>query len=247
MAQRLAGRTAIVTGAASGIGRAIADRLLALGANVIATDLAANEEPDTAQRRSIVQDVRDERGWEELVRLAKKDFGGLDILVNNAGITAAERLPIADLSLDDWKRVLSVNLDGLFLGTREGLRAMADRGGVIVNIASVHSFIAAAGTAAYSTSKGGVVMLTKVAAVEGAQLPRPVRVNSVHPGYIETPLVSARFAQVPGLQANIEDKTPLGRLGRSDEVAGAVAYLCDDDAAFVTGTTLTLDGGLTAI
>lgn len=247
MIDGLAGRTAIVTGAASGIGLATGQRLLALGANVVATDLAAGAFPDTDRWRNVVHDVCDEAGWDDVVSFTEQAFGRLDILVNNAGITAAELLPIADLTLADWKRVMSVNLDGAFLGTRAAMRAMAANGGVIVNIASVHSFIAAAGTAAYSTSKGGVVMLTKVAAVEGAKLPVPVRVNSVHPGYIETPLVSARFAQVPGLQSSIENKTPLGRLGRSDEVAAAVAYLCSDDAAFITGTTLTLDGGLTAV
>lgn len=247
MTGRLEGRTAIVTGAASGIGEATVEQLLSLGANVVATDLSASAAADTDRRRNIVHDVRDEAGWSDVVALAEREFGGVDIVVNNAGVTAAKLLPIAELSLADWKRVMSVNLDGLFLGTRAGLNAMADRGGVIVNIASIHSFIAAAGTAAYSTSKGGVVMLTKVAAVEGAKLPRPVRVNSVHPGYIETPLVKARFDQVPELRTEIQGRTPLGRLGRSDEVAGAVAYLCGDDAAFITGTTLTLDGGLTAI
>ncbi|PZU56823.1 MAG: hypothetical protein DI547_15355 [Sphingobium sp.] len=243
----LNGRTAIITGAASGIGLATVERLLAEGANVVATDLSEGAALDSDRYRSVIHDVRDEAGWEQVVSLAQSVFGGVDILVNNAGITAARLLPIADLSLEDWQRVLSVNLDGAFLGTRAGMNAMAERGGVIINIASVHSFIAAAGTAAYSTSKGGVVMLTKVAAVEGAKLTCPVRVNSIHPGYIETPLVSARFEQVPALKAEIEGRTPLSRLGRVEEVAAAVAYLCSDDAGFVTGTSLTLDGGLTAI
>ncbi|RSY82024.1 SDR family NAD(P)-dependent oxidoreductase [Sphingomonas koreensis] len=247
MTSRLSGRTAIVTGASSGIGLATVERLLAEGANVMATDVADHDGAPSERLRHLVHDVRDEAGWDEIVAQTIAAFGGLDIVVNNAGVTAATLVPLAETSLADWQRVMSVNLDGVFLGTRAGLKAMAERGGVIINIASIHSFIAAPGTGAYSTSKGGVVMLTKVAAVEGAQLPRPVRVNSVHPGYIETPLVANRLAQRPELKTAIEDKTPLRRLGRAAEVAGAVAYLCSDDAAFVTGTGVTLDGGLTSI
>ena len=247
MTGRFAGKTAIVTGAASGIGMATVERLLADGASVIATDLSQGPVPDGDRLRSVIHDVRDEAGWDSVVSLAQTAFGGVDIVVNNAGVSATTRLPVAELPLEEWHHVLSINLDGVFLGTRAGMRAMADRGGAIVNIGSVHSFVAAPGTAAYSTSKGAVVMLTKVAAVEGAKLPRPIRVNSVHPGYIETPLVAVRFGQVPALRDHVEGATPLGRLGRAEEVAGAITYLCSNDAGYVTGTTLTLDGGLTAI
>lgn len=244
----LDGRTAIVTGARSGIGLAIVERLLADGANVLATDVISDERLSHHERlRRMVHDVRDEAGWDEIAAAAAAEFGGVDIVVNNAGVTATTLQSVADTSLSEWQRVLAVNLDGAFLGTRAGLRAMATRGGSIVNIASIHSFVAAPGTVAYSTSKGGVVMLTKVAAVEGAAMASPVRVNSVHPGYIATPLVANRIAQHPDLKADIERRTPLGRLGRPDEVAGAVSFLCSDAAAFVTGTSVTLDGGLTAI
>lgn len=244
---RLKGKIAIVTGAASGIGRAIAERFHAEGASVIVADLEVDEAFSGENRASVRLDVTRERDWEETMGAVVQKFGTPDILVNNAGISGKTALLIKDLSLADWQRVLSVNLDGAFLGTRAALRAMAGTGGSIINIASIHSFVAAAGTAAYSASKGGLTMLTKVAAVEGAASEVQIRVNSLHPGYIETPLLTARFSQAPDRRDAVLAATPARRLGQPEEVASAALYLASDESAFTTGASLTLDGGYTAI
>ena len=243
---RLAGKVAIVTGAAAGIGRATAEAFSAEGADVVATDLVPFDAPD-GRWLTAHHDVANESHWAEIFAAARQRHGRIDILVNNAGISASNPCPIAEVTLDDWRRVLAVNLDGTFLGIRHAMRAMAEHGGAIVNVASVHGFVAAANTGAYSASKGGVTMLTKVAAVEGARMKPPVRVNSVHPGYVETPLVASRFAQRPDRRDQVEQATPLGRLATTNEVAAAIVYLASDEASYVTGSALTVDGGYTAI
>ena len=243
---RLEGKVAIVTGAASGIGRATAETFAAEGACVVASDVAPMAEGGT-EWLTVRHDVADESHWVAVFAAAQARFGMVDILVNNAGISAAVPVPVSEVTLDDWRRVLSVNLDGTFLGMKHAMGAMAERGGAIVNVASVHGFVAAPNTAAYSASKGGVTMLTKVGAIEGARLPFPIRVNSVHPGYVETALVAARFAQRPDRRHQVEQATPLGRLATPKEVAAAILYLASDEAAYVTGSALTVDGGYTAL
>ena len=243
---RLAGKTALVTGAASGIGEATIARFLAEGARVVATDLreiTASSERMLALRH----DVTVEADWARVITETEGTFGGLDILVNNAGITSEKARPIMDLPLEEWRSILAVNLDGPFLGTKFAMRAMEAKGGVIVNVASIHSFVAAAGISAYGSSKSGLAMLTKIAAIEGARNAPPIRVNSVHPGYVLTPLLEARFAQNPEREGGILDATPLRRLGTPDEVAAAILYIASEDAAYMTGAGLTLDGGYTAI
>ncbi len=243
---RLAGKVAIITGAAAGIGRAAAVLFAAEGARVVATDIGSVETPGD-DWLVLRHDVADEAQWVAVFEATIERFGRVDILVNNAGISAAVPVPLAEVALEDWRRVLSVNLDGTFLGMKQAMQKMAGHGGAIVNIASVHGFVAAANTAAYSTSKGGVTMLTKVGAVEGAKMVPPVRVNSVHPGYVETALVAARFAQRPERRNHVEQATPLGRLGVPAEIAQAILYLASDESSFVTGSALTVDGGYTAI
>jgi NAD(P)-dependent dehydrogenase (short-subunit alcohol dehydrogenase family) len=243
---RLSGKVAIVTGASSGIGRAVAELFAAEGARVLGTDIT----PPAVEIKGcdcLLHDVSNEADWRAIVDAARSRQGRLDILVNNAGISASVALPLADVSFEDWRRVLAVNLDGVFLGMKHAMKAMAGAGGAIVNVASVHGFVAAPNTAAYSASKGGVTMLTKVGAVEGARMAPPVRVNSVHPGYVETPLVAARFAERPERRGHVEQATPLGRLATPNEVASAVLYLASDEAAYVTGSALTVDGGYTAV
>lgn len=240
---RLAGRRAIITGAGSGIGAAIATRLLAEGAQVLLTDLTAPVLGADVQGSSMALDVTREADWEGVIAATLADWGGLDILVNNAGISAPVPGAIRDVTLQDWQRIMAVNLDGVFLGMKHALRAMDGRGGSIVNLASMLSFIAIPNSPAYCASKGGVLQLTRAGALEGAAMVPPVRVNSVHPGYVETPLLAHRLQQRAGLQEQLTGQTPLGRLGRPEEVAAAVAYLVSDDAAYTTGAALTVDGG----
>lgn len=242
---RLEGKSAIVTGAASGIGAACVARFLAEGAQVMATDLTVPEEAAGGSAVWMAQDVSDEDGWAATIRAATERFGKLDIVVNNAGVAAGTPTPIAQTELADWRSVMSVNLDGVFLGVKHAMRAMAGHGGAIVNMGSVHSFVAIPDAPAYCASKGGLLMLTRVAALEGARLDPPVRVNSVHPGYVDTPLVMRRLEQDPKRRAAIEAATPLGRLARPEEIATAVLNLVTDDSAYITGSAVTIDGGYT--
>jgi NAD(P)-dependent dehydrogenase (short-subunit alcohol dehydrogenase family) len=243
---RLGGKVAIITGAASGIGRATVDLFAAAGAQVIATDIAPLVDSADASL-SLHHDTSDEAQWLSVFQDVQERYGRVDILVNNAGISASVPLPLSEVSFDDWRRVLAVNLDGVFLGMKHAMKAMAGRGGAIVNVSSVHGLVAAPNTAAYSASKGGVTMLTKVGAVEGARLTPPVRVNSIHPGYVDTPLVAARFAQHPDRRARVEQATPLGRLAAPREIASAILYLASDEAGYVTGSAMLVDGGYTAL
>ena len=242
---RLDGKIALITGSASGIGAACVDRFLAEGARVVATDVAPQQSSSDACL-TLEHDVGDEAAWQAVLHRTTERFGGIDILVNNAGISARVPGPISEIALEDWRRVIGVNLDGVFLGIKHAMRAMSGRGGAIVNMGSVHSFVAIANSAAYCASKGGVLLLSKAAALEGAAMKPPVRVNSVHPGYVATPLVDARTKQRPGMRTVIEENTPLGRLARPEEIATVVLNLVTDDGSYVTGSAVTVDGGFTA-
>jgi len=258
---RLADKVAIVTGAASGIGLATARAFLRAGARVAASDLDAPDlaalglDPDSTL--GLAHDVGEEADWGEVVAATLSRFGRLDILVNNAGVGGVG--PLLDTSLADWRAVMRVNLDGVFLGTRAAVRAMqaAERTstGTVVNVSSVLGLVgAAAGVAAYSASKGAVRLFSKSVALECAALGWTIRVNSVHPGYIATPLLERRLRQraeaeglaVGDLVRGLEAKHPIGRLGTAEDVAAAILYLASDEAAFVTGAELVIDGGYTA-
>jgi len=243
---RLSGKIALITGAASGIGLACVTRLLAEGASVIATDLSSKAQSESEHFFPLVHDVTSEKNWQDVIRTAIKKFGRIDILVNNAGIGAASPKPISETDLSEWKRVLDVNLDGVFLGLKYGMRAMSNTGGAIVNMGSVHSFVAIPNASAYCASKGAVLLLSKAAALEGAAMTPQIRVNSVHPGYVVTPLVNARMKQMPELEARIEAKTPMGRLAQPEDIASAVLNLVTDEASYVTGSAVMIDGGYTA-
>ena len=242
---RLKGRVALVTGAASGIGAAIVDRFLAEGARVLATDIAALPQQEGDRLKHLRLDAAAEEDWIAAIRAAREELGPLDILVNNAGISSARSAPVQDFDLAEWRRVMAVNLDGVFLGMTHAMRAMQGRGGSIVNIASMLSFAAIPDSPAYCASKGGVLQLTRAGALDGAALVPPVRVNSVHPGYVDTPLARFRFDQISGARERIEGQTPLGRLAAPAEIAAAVAFLASDDASYVTGSALIVDGGYT--
>ena len=242
MTRPLAGATALVTGGARGIGAAIARRLHADGANVAITDVLVDEGRALAaslgERAAFFEhDVTADAAWAEVVEACVACFGGLQILVNNAGIY--EPGSIAEADLAGVERQIRVNQFGTFLGMRHAQAPMrAAGGGSIVNISSIAGLLGFPGAAAYVGTKWAVRGMTKTAAVELA--PDRIRVNSVHPGFIETPMIDKNSAEAN--QAGIE-ATPLKRVGQPDEIAAAVAYLAGAEAGFVTGAELTVDGG----
>lgn len=242
---RLKDKVALVTGGASGIGLAAARRFEAEGAKVVAGDIKLDGLAHSATLLPFRLDVTDEQNWIAAVAAAESEFGRLDILVNNAGIGVPG--PIVDVSLADWRKVMAVNLDGVFLGIKHTVPAMRrSGGGSIINISSMLGHVAVPNAAAYCASKGGVALLTKAAALEMAADGGKIRVNSIHPGYIETPLLQGRLDAEPARRARITGQTPIGHLGRVEDIASAVLYLASDEAAFVTGTGLVVDGGYTA-
>jgi NAD(P)-dependent dehydrogenase (short-subunit alcohol dehydrogenase family) len=255
MTGRLAGKVALVTGAASGLGAETARRLAREGAAVMLSDLSiGNGEVVTAEiiasggrAAFIAHDVTSEDDWTAAVAGTTTVFGRLDILVNNAGIVG-NQLELMTHSLADWRRILAVNLDGVFLGMRAVGPVMAGQGGgSIINLSSIMGKVAMPNVTAYAASKGGVLMLTKAAAVEWA--PLGIRVNSVHPGFIDTPMVAnALHAAENGneMRSAIMAAHPLGRLGVPREIADAVVFLASDEASFMTGAELVVDGGYTA-
>jgi meso-butanediol dehydrogenase/(S,S)-butanediol dehydrogenase/diacetyl reductase len=233
---RLDGKVALVSGAASGIGLAVAVRLGAEGAAVVGCDIA--EGPGV-----VVCDVRDADACAATVAAVLERHGRLDILANVAGIGISRA--IGDFTLDEWRRVLDVNLTGTFLLSQCALPALLETKGTIVNMGSVAGLRATPYNAAYCASKGGVIMLTKSMAIELARA--GVRVNAVCPASVDTPFL--HHFQLPedaDMALLMRAASPMGRLIDPDEVAGAVAYLASDDAATISGTTLVIDGAATA-
>jgi NAD(P)-dependent dehydrogenase (short-subunit alcohol dehydrogenase family) len=228
----LKGKRAIVTGAGSGIGAAIAERFARDGAQVIVSDIKQ------LKGRSFVADVSKEEQVAGLVDFAVKELGGLDAMVNNAGIGEADT-PIDEKSAEDWNKVISINLTGAFWGVKHAARVMkkAGKGGVIVNMASILGVVGSAGAPAYTAAKHGLLGLTKAAALQLAAA--KIRVVGVSPAYIRMPLIA-------GIEEQVLPLHPIGRLGEAKEVASMVAYLVSDEAAFLTGATYLVDGGYTA-
>jgi 3(or 17)beta-hydroxysteroid dehydrogenase len=252
---RVLGKIALVTGGASGIGLAIAQRLAEEGATVVLADIDAVPAKAAAKTlcgkgTSVMLDVRDETSWTKIVDAVVKKHGRLDILVNNAGIAEPPPKTFEDITLESWKRVLAVNLDGVFLGTREGVRAMkATGGGSIINMGSVAAYIGTPGGAAYGSSKGGVRSLTKQAAVACAKNGYNIRINAIHPCYVWTPLVETRATSVFGAERAKEEiraMHPFKCLAEPLDVANAALFLASDEARLINGSDLIMDGGLLA-
>ena len=248
--ERLEGRVALVTGAASGIGKATARRLADEGAAVLLTDVneslgaTTTEELRAAGARVdfLRHDVASEADWEAAVAKAVEEFGGLDIVVNNAGL--GDLATIEETSLEDWQRTIAIDQTGVFLGMKTAAPHLKASGhGAVVNISSIFGTSGGFGTSpAYHAAKGAVRTLTKNVALHWAT--EGVRVNSIHPGFIDTPMAD-QTRGTPFEQVMI-DLTPMGRLGRPEEIAAGVAYLVSDDASFVTGLELYIDGGYIA-
>jgi NAD(P)-dependent dehydrogenase (short-subunit alcohol dehydrogenase family) len=242
---RLEGKRAIVTGAASGIGRATADVFAAEGAHVLAVDLPTSAILDVHAGKSrivrVAQDVADETAGERMVALAVERFGGLDIVVNNAGTGTNQLAEVA--SLEEWDRVFSVNIRGVFLLCRAAIPQLRTSGaGRIINVASVMATRTDYGLSAYCASKAGVAGLTRTLALELGKF--GITANWIEPGAIETGMTRQSFEQ-EHIRQVWEKKSPLRRLGQPVDVARAILFLASDDSGFVTGHGLVVDGGLT--
>lgn len=249
--KNLNNKVALVTGAGSGIGRAIAIAYANAGAAVMVSDISEKGGNETVEMITknggkaafFKADTSSAADSEALVNATVKQFGKLDIACNNAGI-AGEANPTGDYSLESWKKVIDINLNGVFYGCKYQLKAMEKNGsGSIVNIASVHGTVAAPMSCAYTTTKHAVVGLTKNIAAEYGL--KNIRCNAVGPGYIMTPLLENNLSKE--MMEALKGKHVLGRLGESEEVASLVLYLSSDDASFITGSYMLVDGGYTAV
>lgn len=254
---RFTGTVAMVTGAGSGIGLATAERFAHEGAAVVLTDINAEQVKKETLRLSnegfsvhaIVHDVTSEDAWDRAMTEAVGWHGKIDVLVNNAGIGVMGT--VEDTSLEDWRKTMAVNLDGVFLGTQKAIKVMKVQGGSIINVSSIEGIIGEPLIAAYNASKGGVRIFTKSAALHCMSQGYPVRINSIHPGFVVTPMVSGFLSQVTAevgeaFQQDLIKRIPMGRLAQPGEIAGAILFLASEDASYMTGSELVVDGGYTA-
>jgi meso-butanediol dehydrogenase / (S,S)-butanediol dehydrogenase / diacetyl reductase len=247
MAQgRIDGKVAIITGGASGIGKATVEVFAREGARVVIGDLATSAGEEVAKANGglfVATDVGDPKAVEKLVRTACEKFGGLDIMFNNAGIGIVA--PLVDTTEEIYSKTIRIDLDGVYWGLKfAGQVMMAQKRGAIVNTASVAGIRGSAGLSAYNAAKHGVVGLTRNAALEFA--PAGVRVNCICPGIVDTPLVAKAFGSTEEIRETMHRFHPLGRMCKPEEIARCVLFLASDDASFVTGHALVIDGGLSA-
>lgn len=242
---KLQDKVAIITGGASGIGAATASLFVKEGAKVVVLDwneengqaFADELKGQGAEAIFVKADVASEEDVANAYKATIDAFGKVDILFNNAGIGAVK--PTEELTYAEYRKTVSVDLDGTFLVAQSAIKEMLKTGGgVIVNTASMYGWVGSPGSAAYNAAKGGVINLTRSLGLEYAT--RNIRVNALCPGYIDTPIIPEDYKQT------LRDVTPMGRLGTSEEMAKAVLYLASDDSSFMTGNTLTIDGGFTA-
>ena len=249
---RLKDKVALVTGAALGLGRSMALLMAQEGAKVVATDM---RDADGAKVVAEIKkaggnacffhhDVSDEEQWVKAVDGAVTTFGKLDIVVNNAGI--AKEGNAEEETFANWRKIISVNLDGVFLGVKHGIRGIKQggHGGSIINLSSIEGLVGNPVLAAYNASKGGVRLLTKSAALHCAKSGSKIRVNSVHPGFIMTPMVQNGMSEAE--RNALVALHPIGHLGAPDDIGWGVVYLASDESSFITGTELVIDGGYTA-
>ena len=254
--ERVKNKVAIITGGASGLGEAQAKTLAKEGAAVVVTDIdrATGEEVVCAIKEAggraifVKQDVSLPNSWSEVIQQTIGEFGGLHILVNNAGIAPVQDFETS--TLEDWRKVTAVNLDGVYLGTQAAINHMKNNGGgSIINMSSIVGIVGnARSSAAYCASKGGVRVYTKAAAIHCGREGYSIRVNSVHPGYVKTPMVEKIIdgRGGPEFLKQIEALHPIGRIGEPQEIANGVLFLASDESSFMTGSELVIDGGYTA-
>lgn len=252
---RVDGKIAFITGAASGVGEACTRLFAREGARVVVTDINADRSRELTSRIGevalfISHDVTSEQSWITAIKTAIKAFGRIDIIVNSAGIWVVDD-NIENCSLDSWSRVMAVNLDGVFLGCKHGVGVMKRTGGgSIINISSVWGVVGDADSLSYCASKGAVRLLTKSTALYCAGEKLNIRCNSVHPGYLNTPMTRDFISLAPDPEAEREkliNLHPLARLGTAEDVAWMVLYLASDESEFVTGAEFVIDGGILAV
>lgn len=254
---RVAGKKAFITGAAQGLGAATARMLAKEGAAVALSDIQIDKARAVAAEITAAggkafayeHDVRDPDRWQSALAEAAEAMGGLNTLVNNAGVGGNGS--VEDETFENWKRVLDIDLDSVFLGCKYAMPLMRASGapGAIVNISSISGLIAAHNFAAYNAAKAGVWLLSKSVALHGARMTPQIRCNSVHPTFIDTPILDslkARFGEEQA-RAKLSRQVPLGRLGTPDDVAYLVLYLASDESNFVTGAEFKVDGGISAM
>lgn len=253
----VAGKVCLITGAARGLGLAGAECLLGGGAKVVITDLdvaegqAAAKRLDPSGERVIFarHDVTSESDWHGVLDLTEQHFGGLDVLINNAGVALLGT--IESLSLEAWRKTQAVNLDAVFLGTQLGIARMKQRGGSIINVASIEGMLGEPIIIAYNASKAGVRLLTKSAAIHCAREGYPIRINALCPGFAETQMVAGAMGTLPAEEAQaFVGKTlariPMGRFAQPKEMARAMRFLASDESSYMTGSDMVVDGGMTA-
>ena len=255
---RLAGKTAFISGGAKGLGAEMARLMHAEGANVMVTDILEDEGIALADghenMRFMVHDVTDESQWEAAMAATIQGFGQLDVMVNNAGIVH-DSTPAEATTLEQWRKVTAIDLDGVFLGCKHAIGLMKEKGGSIINISSIYGIVGSSAQAPYHAAKGGVRLLTKALAVEMGSLGYKIRVNSMHPGFVGTDILREGLKNAvaqgafPGENEAIEMltmATPSGRLGVPRDIANGILFLASDESAWMNGAELVIDGGYTA-
>ena len=256
MTDRLAGKVALITGGASGLGECAALLMAQEGARVVIADIQEDKGRSLAARigkaaHFVRLDVTSEDNWQTVIAETVKTFGALHVLVNSAGIGLTKT--VDDITLEEWRRVHAIDLDGVFLGCKHGVGEIKKHtktlGGSIINISSISGIIAGANMAAYNSAKAGVRLLSKSVALHCAKSGYNIRSNSVHPTFIDTPILDrhrTRFGQEV-MEQKLGKQVPIGRLGRPEEVGWALVFLASDESSFMTGSEVIIDGGISAM